>query len=103
MNWYYFGLIGFLVLWEIVYLLQRKYNKVLDKKFIGAIDNSWFSLKIAALVNTLIFICIGAMIVCIVFLLKGIVIEVIVTLCAIGIFFGINYLLRGEDKKGRKK
>jgi hypothetical protein len=103
MNWYYFGLIGFLVLWEIVYLFQRKFNNSFDKTFIGAVDNSWFSLKIAALVNTLIFICLGAMVVCIVFLLKDVLIEVLVTLCAIGIFFGINYLLRGEDKKGRKK
>jgi hypothetical protein len=90
-------------LWEIVYLLQRKFNKSFEKTFIGAVDDSWFSLKIAALINTLIFICLGAMFVCTVFLLKDVLIEALLTICAIGIFFGINYLLRGEVKKGRKK
>lgn len=107
MEWYYLGLVGFLVLWEVMYLFQRKHPKGLSKLgfMVDPVDTSWFSCKIASFVNLLLCLLIITMGVVIVYgvCTSGVVKEIVVSLCAIGIFFGINYLLRGEEKKGRKK
>ena len=100
--WFIMGLVGFLILWEILYLIQRK----LPSFGVGGFmlePASWIEYKMAAFMNIILIIFIFGSISIIGWMLyiMGIIVEAIVTIFTVAIFFGINYIFK--DKKFRRK
>jgi hypothetical protein len=105
MNWYYFGLVTFFIIWELFYLYQRKHLKF----FFGSCglsedgSDSWVAVKFIALCNFLMISCMLGLVALFVWAIWGVIVPTIITIVSIGLFFGLNYLFRQRKTKGRKK
>lgn len=102
MIYYYLGLIGFLVLWEIFYLIEKRHP---DFMFGGCSfgEPTWLEHKVNALMSLLMCLIVLSLISIPVYIAinAGYGLELVFTIILIGLFFGINYLFRGR-KSGKR-
>jgi len=97
------GLILFFIVWEVLYLYQRKHPNF----FVGGYmiePTTWAEYKMAALINIISVFLVCGIIGAIFWALNdaGVLIESIIVCITIAIFFGLNYLFRNDKKRGRK-
>lgn len=98
---FYIILITFLILWEIIYIVQRKYHKLglgMFDDYYG--EQSWLEYKFNSLMVLILIICLTAIIGLMIYGLytAGVIIQTTIFVGAIIIFFGINYIFRVRKK-----
>lgn len=96
MMWFLLGLFGFLISWEIMYFIQKKYPSFMFGGFcLYWYEPTWLEIKIDALMNLLIIFGFVSLIGIIFYEANvlGYLLEALIVISAIIEFFIINYLI----------